>query len=494
MTHTTNRIVLAAVAIGLLILGLFAGNWWAHRGRSDMLASDSMTAGVGEREVLYWYDPMVPDQRFDEPGKSPFMDMELVPKYAGGTADGGVRIDPGLQQSVGVRTEKVEVNRLAVTVRVPGTLAWDLRRESVISAVTEGIVTKVHVKAPYARVVRGQSLATLLAPEWSSALAEAHALRDAQSEQARALQTAAQQRLRVLGVPRGGLGRDGGVTLSAPHDGVITEVLAREGQTVMPGAPLFRVNGTATVWLEAAIPQAQVGQLQAGTPVEATLSAIPGTTFLGEIDALLPQVDIASRTQQARIVLHNPDGVLAPGMFAEVTLLPEDSVPLPLVPTQALIATGTQSRVIVQGPEGGFRPVQVRVGRSSGGYTEILEGLEGGESVVVSGQFLIDSEASLSGLLERLETTPAQKAPEAPNLHEAEATIEALENGKVTLRHGPFRTLNMPGMTMMFPLADPDVAKGFVIGSRVRVFVRADDAGLTVQRLEEIDERAGEQP
>jgi Cu(I)/Ag(I) efflux system membrane fusion protein len=417
------------------------------------------------------------------------MDMQLVPKYADEAAGGGVRIDPGLRQGVGLRTEPVEVGRLASTMRVPGTLAWDLRRESVVSASTEGLVSRVRVKAPYTQVARGQPLATLLAPGWSSALAEAQALRQARSASARELQSAAQQRLRVLGVPSG-LGRDGSVTLSAPHDGVVTEVLAREGQTAMPGTPLFRVNGTATLWLEAAIPQADAARLRPGTPVEAIVSAIPGQTFAGQVEALLPQVDIASRTQQARIVLRNPGGVLAPGMFAEVAVQPEDGAPVPLVPTEALIATGTDSRVIVQDANGGFRPVRVRTGRSGDGKTEILAGLKGGERVVVSGQFLVDSEASLSGLLGRLETTEGEKTPELPILHEADATVEAVEGGKIALRHGPFRTLNIPGMTMALPLARPDVAKGVKAGDTVRVFVRSDDNGLTVERIEP----AGEQP
>jgi Cu(I)/Ag(I) efflux system membrane fusion protein len=479
---------MVAAAAALLITGLALGTWWARRGGHDMPMADAPATGTGEREVLYWYDPMVPDQHFDQPGKSPFMDMQLVPKYADDAAAGGVRIDPGLQQSVGLRTEPVETGRLAPTVRVPGTLAWDLRRESVVSARTEGLVTRVWVKAPYTQVARGQPLAALLAPEWTSALAEAQALRKATSASARELQSAAEQRLRVLGVPAG-LGRDGSVTLSAPDNGTVTEILVREGQTVMPGTPLFRVNGTATLWLEAAIPQADAARLRPGTPVEATVSAIPGQTFAGIVEALLPQVDVASRTQQARIVLRNPDGVLAPGMFAEVAVQPKGGAAVPLVPTEALIATGTDSRVIVQDAQGSLRPVRVRTGRSGGGKTEILDGLEGGENVVVSGQFLVDSEASLSGLLGRLETTEGQKGPEQPSLHEADATVAAIEGGKITLQHGPFRTLKMPGMTMDFALARPDVAKGVQIGDTVRVFVRSDDAGLTVERIEPAGER-----
>lgn len=490
MMCTKNQLVMAALAAGLLAMGLAAGYWWAQRGGDhDMAMADAAATEGSERKVLYWYDPMVPDQHFDQPGKSPFMDMQLVPKYADEVAGGSVSIDPGLRQSVGIRTEQVDVGRLTATVRVPGTLAWDLRRESVVSAFTDSLVSRVRVKAPYTNVARGQPLAVLLAPAWSSALAEAQALQQAQSTAARELRSAAQQRLRVLGVPSD-LGGDGSVTVYAPHDGVVTEVLAREGQAVTPGTPLFRVNGTATLWLEAAIPQADAAVLRPGTPVKAVVSAVPGQTFDGEIETLLPQVSMASRTQQARIVLRNPGGALAPGMFAEVMVQPEGGAPVPLVPTEALIATGTDSRVIVQDADGGFRPVRVRTGRSGSGRTEILTGLKGGERVVVSGQFLIDSEASLSGMLERLETT---KAPDAaagqPVLHEAEGTVESMAGEKITLEHGPFPTLNMPGMTMAFPLANPDLIKGIQAGDRVRVFVRSGAKGLTVERLEPMGDR-----
>lgn len=500
MTRTTmHRTIMIAAGIVLLATGLAGGYWWARRGAGLGDAAEAHVAATasGERKVLYWYDPMVPDRHFDKPGKSPFMDMQLVPRYADDAAGGGVGVAPDLQQSVGMRSEEVKVGRLASTVRVPGTLAWDLRRESVVSAFTEGLVSRVQVKAPYTQVERGEPLAVVLAPGWSSAIAEARALRQAQSTAARELQSAARQRLRVLGIS-GGAGRDGSVTLSAPRDGIVTEVLAREGQTVMPGTPLFRVNGIATLWLEAAIPQAEATRLRSGTPVEATVSAVPDRTFAGEIETLLPLVDAGSRTQRARIVLRNPDGVLAPGMFAEVAVQAEAGEPVPLVPNEALIATGDDSRVIVVGDDGAFRPVRVRTGRSGGGRTEILDGLEGGERVVTSGQFLVDSEASLSGLLERLEPANGKDAEagvagkgaeDGPVLHEADATVESIEDDRIKLRHGPFESLHMPGMTMGFPLADPEVTKGIEVGDRVRVHVRSDDQGLTVERLERIGAR-----
>lgn len=399
MTRTHTYLILPALAAALLAAGAAAGYFWA---RHNTVPAVATTAPHTQPQALYWYDPMVPSQHFDKPGKSPFMDMQLLPKYADGSdGGGGIHIDSNLQQSLGIRTTTVERGQLVTQLQVPGTLSWDLRKESLISARVEGTISQLLVKVPFTPVQRGQALAALLAPEWSSAVAEAQALRQAQSASARELQQAAQQRLHVLGVP-GGRGRDGSLVLSAPRDGVISEVLVREGQAVMPGTPLFRVNGADTLWLEAAIPQAAVAAVHAGTPVQAVVSAEPGRTFSGKVEQLLPQIDPTSRTQRARIVLDNHDGLLAAGMFADVTLQAQNGPALPLLPTDALIATGNDSRVIVQARDGRFHPLRVRTGRSSNGRTEILAGLDGGERVVVSGQFLIDSEASLSGALERL--------------------------------------------------------------------------------------------
>ena len=415
MTYTMNRVAMIAAAAALLVAGLAGGYWWAQRGSDhDMAMADAPATDAGERKALYWYDPMVPDQHFDKPGKSPFMDMQLVPKYADGATTTGVRIDPGVQQNVGIRTAVVESGRLTTRIQAPATLTWDLRQESVVSASVDAIVSRLHVKAPFEPVHRSQPLATLLAPAWGSAIAEAQALGQASSVSARSLQSAANQRLRMLGLSGTRASRDGGVELLSPNDGVVSEVLVREGQTVTAGMPLFRVNGTATLWLEAAIPQGGVGGIGPGTKVEASIDAVPGRTFEGEVEALLPQIDPTSRTQRARIVLRNEEGLLVPGMFAELTLQSEAGDDVPLVPTEAIVATGSDSRVIVARAGGRFEPVRVQIGRSSAGRTEILAGLQGGERIVVSGQFLIDSEASLSGALQRLDATPAEAKREQP--------------------------------------------------------------------------------
>ncbi|MDQ3206879.1 MAG: efflux RND transporter periplasmic adaptor subunit [Pseudomonadota bacterium] len=460
MSRNQTIAVMAASALALLLAGIAAGIWWNGRGTASG-GDSAVAAGAGagpESEVLYWYDPMVPDQRFDKPGKSPFMDMDLVPRYADAGGSAGVSIDPGIQQNLGIRTAPVEVGRLSGQVTVPATLEWDLRRQSVVSVPVAAIVSRLHVRAPYEDVDRGQPLASVLAPEWSSALGELRALEQSDSAAAKELRSAARQRLQVLGL-KGGMtaGADGAVVLRAPDAGIVTELLVREGETVMPGAPLFRINGTGTLWLEAAIPQAGTAGIGPGTPVEATVSAVPGRTFEGEVEALLPQVEAGSRTQRARIVLRNEDGLLAPGMFAQLRLQPESGQALPLVPSEALIQDGESSRVLVVGEDGRFVPMAVRTGRSIGGRTEILAGLQGGETVVVSGQFLIDSEASLSGALERLQpVAPARGDRAADDLPEME--MDGMDPG--AMNRGGMDQGGMDHGAMDHGQADADAAPG----------------------------------
>jgi Cu(I)/Ag(I) efflux system membrane fusion protein len=448
-----NRTPVIVLTVAVLGIGLTVGYWLGHRTPSTVSSStddkkvlywyDPMKpdqhfdhpgkspfmdmqlvpkmadsdATAPEKQPLYWYDPMKPDQHFDHPGKSPFMDMQLVPKYPDGdaTAAGSVRIDPTMVQNLGMRTTTVELGTLAGGLRVPATIGWDLRQATAVSARADGVIDKLYVRAPFEHVTAGQPLASLIAPEWNSAAQEYLALGVANSTDARALQSAAHDRLRALGMDDAqirDLSRGGGrIVLRAPNDGVVSTLDAREGQRLNAGMLILTINGLRTVWLDAAIPQAQSGGIAAGTPVIATVSARPGETFRGHIEALLPEIDGTTRTQHARIVLDNPSETLAPGMFAELQLQASENKRYPLVPDEAVIATGTSSRVIVAEADGRFRPVAVRTGLSSDGKTEILAGLRGGERVVVSGQFLIDSEASLSGALERMQPATTEPQP-----------------------------------------------------------------------------------
>lgn len=402
--------LLAAVAAGYLIA------------RHTTPTPSVSTPSTAQRKVLYWYDPMNPGQRFDRPGESTAMPgMQLKPKYADesdGGGDDGVRISPRIEQNLGLRTALVKVATLNIKLRVPGVLAWDQRRSVVVSARTDGVLSQLFVRAPFDPVRAGQPLAELLAPAWGAAVAEYRVLADAQSADGRALRAAALQRLHVLGMSneqiRRPLAAGGGIVLRAPVDGVISVLDVRAGQQVAAGTTLMRIDDPARLWLEAAIPQAEVAGIGAGTSAQIEISARPGDTFSGRVEALLPEVDARTRTQTARIAVDNLDGVLAPGMFATVQLTVAAGKPHPLVPDEALISTGLQNRVIVDLGDGRMAPRAVRTGRSADGYTEVLAGLGGGERVVTSGQFLIDSEANLDGALQRLTTPTASRSAATP--------------------------------------------------------------------------------
>ena len=444
-----------------------------------------------EREVLYWYDPMYPQQRFDQPGPSPFMDMDLVPRYAepdaGGDGPPAMRIDPDILQNLGVRLAPVTRGPVEVSITATGQLSFNQRDVAVVQARSQSFVERVYGLAEQDLVERGTPLADLLVPEWAAAQQEYLALRGLDEPR---LLEAARQRMRLAGMPESlvdQVARHGKVqlvwTLTSPVGGVIQSLDVREGMTLAAGATLARINGLETVWLVVEVPEAQVAGLQAGQGVEAQLPAYPGETLQGEIQAVLPQANRDSRTVPVRIELSNAEQRLRPGMTAEVMMTRQEDTAL-LVPTEALIRTGRRTLVMVAEEGGRFRPVEVRTGRETEDRTVILAGLEEGQQVVASGQFLLDSEASLRGLT----AAPTEMfMPSVPALHEAEGTVVGIEDDMIFLDHGPFPTLNMPGMTMGFPLADPALTEGLQEDDRVRVGVRESDEGLTIEAIEKLE-------
>ena len=396
---TLAAAVIAAVAMAAFVVG--------RRDATPSAQGPAPMAAAPKKTVRYWYDPMVPDQHFDHPGLSP-MGMEMVPKVddAGAPSD-GIRIDATTQQNLGLRTTLVERRVMALAVDVPGNVTWDMRQAVTVSARVDGIVQRLDVRAPYTAVTKGAPLLALLAPQWRSALAEAEALRHVQSPNAKALRDASQARLQVLGLSSGdgvaSTGDGAAVSVRAPINGTVVTLDVREGERVSAGQTLMTINGLGSVWVEAAVPQAQASAIRAGTPATVRVDAWPGRVFTGQVEALLPDIDATTRTQRARIVLSNADGALAPGMFAHVALTPASDAPVIVVPDEALIADGENTRVIVAEDGGRFRAAKVVAGRSAGGVTAIREGLSVGDRIVVSGQFLIDSEANLSGALDRLD-------------------------------------------------------------------------------------------
>lgn len=411
-----DKIRWVAAALVLLSVGAGVGYWWGHRAKPSApttAAADSSGAAApasGKRKVLYWHDAMVPNVKFDKPGKSPFMDMPLVPVYADEAGEGGdVRVNPNFVQNLGIRLGKVEKVALPTQLQTVGDVVFDERLLELVQSRVEGYVTRLHVRAALERVRRGQPLAEILAPQWLEAQQEYLALLDARSAGAQSIRAAARQRLVVLGIPEATIRAVettrttvASSTVVAPIDGTVTELGVRDGATFMAGTTLFRINGLATVWVNAQIPEAKVSLIPAGSAVKARATAWPGEEFTGNVIALLPDVDRETRTLTARVALENPQFKLSPGMYVSLDFTGPVGEPQLVVPSEAVIATGERTVVIVAREGGAFNVAEVTVGTEQGGRSTILSGLKEGQSVVVSGQFLIDSDASLKSTLNRL--------------------------------------------------------------------------------------------
>ena len=442
------------------------------------------------KPILYYHDPMVPGKRFDAPAKSPFMDMMLVPVYGGsaGEDQGKVTVSPRIQQNLGVRTTEVVEGLLQPQTSAVGSITWNERDQSVLQARARGFVEKLHVRATLDRVTRGQAIADLYVPDWVAAQEEYLSLKAAPGADA-GLVSSARQRMRLAGmseaqmasVDQAGALRPR-LTLTAPSSGVVAELALREGMTVEPGVMLARINGLSTVWAVADVPEAQAALVRPGTKVEARSPGAPGEVFRGAVQAVLPQVDAATRTIKARVELSNAGLKLSPGMFVTMQFMDTQKAKALLIPTEALIQTGKRSVVLLAEEGGRFSPVEVQAGIEYGGQTVIQSGLKAGQRVVVSSQFLIDSEASLRGVEARLNDEPKPTQAVAAERHQGSGRIEAMGRDGITLTHGPVPSLKWGAMTMEFkPPPAKEIQRGLGVGDRVdfEFFMGADGPQIT---------------
>ncbi|HET8698699.1 MAG TPA: efflux RND transporter periplasmic adaptor subunit, partial [Gammaproteobacteria bacterium] len=495
MTMTRRLKVGAVVALVIAVLaGYGISRFEALRSvQTPVAGAGALKPGdvdpaTGKR-VLYWHDPMVPNQRFDAPGRSPFMNMALVPVYEGGDSGADVAVSSRMQQNLAIRTAEVAQGTLAPRIEAVGIVAFNERDQAVMQARATGFVEKLHARATFDRVKAGQPLAELYVPEWVAAQEELLALLRMRASGLDELIAGARQRMRQAGMTDEQIRRveqsgeaERLSVLRSPLDGVVTELGVREGMTVMPGDTLFRLNGLSTVWVNVAVPESQAALLRPGAAVEARSPAVPGTVYRGSVIAVLPHVDAQTRTISARVELANADGRLSPGTFASVTLSAPDVEAL-LVPTEAVIQTGRRAVVMVAEPNGGFTATDVETGVEANGQTEIKRGLAAGQRVVVSGQFLIDSEASLRASATRLGAAAGASA--APGEHLGTGKIEALRDGAVTLSHGPIPTMQWGAMTMEFALPADGSRRELRVGEAVSfAFTMGADGKPRLTRIE----------
>jgi len=490
--------LLGASGYGLYALGVNRGAGMSAAASTKAATPSAVgatsTAGFTDpsngKKVLYWHDPMVPAQKFDKPGKSPFMDMMLVPVYAdAGTDENHVSVSSRVQQNLGLRTAEVVRGSLMPRVDAVGNIAFDEREQAIVQARATGYIERLRVRATLDHVVKGQPLADLYVPDWVAAQEEFLAISRMQGNDLAGLVDGARQRMRQVGMSDAqiALFEASGkvqprVILVAPIGGVVVELMAREGMTVIPGATLFRINSLSTVWANADVPESQAALLRPGAAVEGRSAALPNAVFKGTVQAILPEVDAATRTLKARVELSNPGGRLVPGMFVTVALSTRAQEGL-TVPTEAVIQTGQRSVVMLAEANGTYRPVDVEIGIESNGQTEIKRGLALGQKVVVSGQFLVDSEASLKGIgtrsMDAVGTAPTEQ-PAAIQEHHGEGKVESVTADSVTLSHGPIPTLQWGAMTMDFKVPASGIPAGVKPGATVRFAFTMNKDGLPV--------------
>ena len=395
--------ILAGAALSIFLVSRHGGH------------SAQKSGACGTAAPAYWYDPMRPTEHFDKPGKSPFMDMQLAPKCpdsrapaAPGSANapGSIEVDSRLVENLGLRMAPVEKGSFARGVDTVGLVGVDEHRIEAIQVREPGWVEELHVRAVGDSVRRGESLAGIYSPEL---LANQQELLIARNSDDLTLIEAARQRLALFGLSAGQIERiartgqtERRVVYYAPFDGYVMDLGVRQGAAVQPGTTLFQLADLSTVWVTADVPELQTGWIKAGDAAQVTVPALPGVRFEAQVDYLYPELMQTTRTLKVRVVVKNLQKRLRPGMFASVRF---DGTPLEdvlTVPTEAVIKTGTRSVVIVADDGTHFRPVVVRVGIEHGGRSQILEGITLGQNVVASGQFLIDSEASLRGAFDNL--------------------------------------------------------------------------------------------
>jgi len=476
-THTMGAAALAAL---LLVTGAF------YLGRKTAQSADAamaVPATADGRKVLYWHDPMVPGQRFDKPGKSPFMDMQLVPVYADGATGGGgggeeqgVKISPSVQQNLGIRYASVRREVSTTSFDAVGSVQFDERLSVAVQTRVAGYVEHLSVRASMERVRKGQALATVFAPEWLGPQNELLALK--RSGVSSDLITAARERMRAMSIPADLVRRseEAGTAqaryvLAAPADGVVAELGVREGVAVTPGMTLFRIAGLEKVWGVVETPEAQAVHLARGQKVRASLQADASQSFDGTLDEILPEVNAATRTLKARFEVDNRSGKLVPGMLLRLQVAGAGATRL-VVPAEAVIRTGKRAVVIVRKADGAFEPRDVSLGADLGDDIEVVSGLADGDQVVASGQFLIDSEARLRSVLGNMAApaaspTTGTSAP-AATVHKAEGKVESVAPDGITISHGPVATLKWPAMTMGFAKATPEAFPDIKPGDTVR--------------------------
>ncbi|WP_407341076.1 efflux RND transporter periplasmic adaptor subunit [Methylocapsa polymorpha] len=395
-----------------------AGGYWAGRHGVERLgasnspdkasrADSPKTAGNSERRIVFYRNPMgLPDT--SPTPKQDSMGMDYIPVFDGEDDDGSViKLSPGKLQRSGVRSEIIAKHVVSRPLRAPGSVQLDERRVSLVSTRSDSFIEQIENVTTGDRVRKGQALMRLHSPEILAASTQFIA--NIGSESAR-------RRLENLNVPAEAIAdmeRSHKLAYSlawiAPRDGIVLERNAVEGMKAAAGDALFRIADISTIWVLADVPEHELNLVRIGAPAQIRVRSLPDRAFGGRVGLIYPQVNSATRSARVRVEIANPDGLLLPDMYAEVEIATGRPEPVVAAPDSALIDTGLRQIVIVDKGDGRFEPREVKVGLRGAGLTEIREGLESGDKVVVAANFLIDAESNLKAALSGM--AAAEAAP-----------------------------------------------------------------------------------
>ncbi len=402
-----NRITVVLLIIISLSVGVFIGS---RLGDIPLDISGNNEETRQEPEILYWVAPMDPSFKSDKPGKSP-MDMEMVPVYAQDIGSGDVvTISSTVENNLGVRTATAKRGPLWRRIEATGYVGFDETRISHINIRTKGWITKLLVNAEGERVLKDELLFELYSPELVNAQKEyLQALRRGDER----LKSGADEKLRALGMIRTEIiklahrgSASENIQVVAPQDGVVSFLGVREGMYIQPNTTIMSLADLSSVWLQAEVFESQADWVAAGQAAEARLNYMPGEVFSGQVDYVYPILDPKTRTLRVRLHFDNPGERLKPNMYAQVSIYGKLQPNALSIPLEALIRAPYRDRVVVSLGDGKFRVHEVMTGMESGEWVEIIAGIEEGDKIVTSAQFLLDSEASLVGSIRRLDSTP----------------------------------------------------------------------------------------
>ncbi|MFM2480432.1 efflux RND transporter periplasmic adaptor subunit [Celerinatantimonas sp. YJH-8] len=402
-----------------LIIGILIGVS-AYRGFTQ-----NKQANNTERKPLYWVAPMNPSYHSDKPGKSP-MGMDLVPVYADDNSPttndaGNVTISSSVENNLGIRLGKVTRQPWENTIATLGIFQIDPYQQVNVTPRVSGWIEKQFVQSVGDPITQGQPLYTLYSPDLVNAQRE---LLVALRRGDQSMIQASELRLQALQVPDATIRTLKkqrkvlrSITLYAPASGIMHQITAQDGDFVKPGKMLFSIADLSKLWLNAEVFAEDAAAVQLGAPVEITVSALPGRQWLGKVDYIYPEVDPSRRTIHVRVVIDNRDRALKPNMYAHVIIHDTHTAAVLQVPQEAVIRTGAENRVVMTDGKGHFKSVAVEIGRVNDHAIEILKGLQDGDQIVTSAQFLIDSESSIDSDLARMSPPSSAVAPQMDTMN-----------------------------------------------------------------------------